>query len=47
MSFIDWWECNCGEKWHEDYALSNYASGWLEQYKIYCSEKNIKPIWNG
>jgi hypothetical protein len=47
MSFVEWYEDTYGNQWHEDYASLGSSIEWLEEYRKYCDQNNIKPIWNG
>lgn len=48
MTFTEWYESKYKEKWHEDYAgLYGFAESMSIEYKEWCKENNVKPVWNG
>jgi hypothetical protein len=48
MTFTQWYEKTHRDWWHEDYAsLYRFADEMASEYKDWCKENNVKPIWNG
>lgn len=48
MSFVEWYEENYKDKWHEDYVLLYSTAYALSvEYEEFCKRNDIEPIWNG
>ncbi|UNH58487.1 hypothetical protein OEJ84_22780 (plasmid) [Bacillus subtilis] len=48
MVFTEWYRYTYKEEWYEDYAyLYKFADKTAKKYEKWCSERNIKPEWDG